>query len=94
MYRYTMEPGKAREMPSKKLLKQLSSEDEKIDFLFALRNAPDHALAITAAAYLDHAIELLLRSRLHCDLSPDDDNRLFNGAANGIFGTASAKIRV
>ncbi|PNE13040.1 MAG: hypothetical protein CR217_00805 [Beijerinckiaceae bacterium] len=47
-------------MTSKKLLKQRPSEDEKIDFLFALRNAPDHALAITAAAYLDHAIELLL----------------------------------
>jgi hypothetical protein len=58
------------------------------------RAAPDHALAVAAAAYLDHAIELLLRSRLHGDLSPDDDNRLFNGAANGIFGTASAKIRV
>jgi hypothetical protein len=80
-------------MTSKKLLKQRPSEDEKIDFLFALRNAPDHALAITAAN-LDHAIELLLRSRLHGDLSPDDDNRLFNGAANSIFGTASAKIRV
>jgi hypothetical protein len=38
-------PGKAREMISKKLLKQRPSEDEKIDFLFALRNAPDHALA-------------------------------------------------
>jgi DNA-binding MltR family transcriptional regulator len=79
---------------SSKLLKEPPSSDEQVDFLFALRKAPDHALAVTAAAYLDHSVELLLRSFFRDDLTSEDDRRLFDGAANGILGTSSAKIRV
>ena len=79
---------------SRKLLNTLPSQDEMLDSLNALRNAPDHALAITAAAHLDYVLELLIRNHISVELTKDEDRRIFDGAANGILGTAAAKIRI
>jgi hypothetical protein len=79
---------------SKTLLKTLPTDDEMVDILYALKSAPDHALAITTAAYLDHATELLIRNYLREDLTTEEHRRLFDGGQNGILATASAKIRI
>jgi DNA-binding MltR family transcriptional regulator len=79
---------------TRKLLKTLPSEDEMLDSLNALRSAPDHALAITAAAHLDYVLELLIRNHIPVELTKEEDRRIFDGASDGILGTASAKIRV
>src|SRR4051794_38704896 len=71
-------------------LKHHPDDQEQVRVLIELRTAPDHAVAITAAAYLDYAIETLLRDRLRVD--KDEDARLFDGAQNGLLATASAKI--
>jgi hypothetical protein len=76
--------------PKSDPLKTHPSDDEQVRVLMELIKAPDHAVAITAAAYLDYAIETLLRHRLRID--PDEDARIFDGAQNGILATASAKI--
>jgi hypothetical protein len=71
-------------------LKDRPTDDQQIDVLMALRTAPDHALAITAAAYVDYAVEMILRDRLRVD--KDEDGRIFDGAQNGILATAASKI--
>jgi DNA-binding MltR family transcriptional regulator len=58
-----------------------------------LKLMDDAGIALMGAAYLDHALELLLKSQFR-PLSPDDERRLFDGAQNGILGTFSAKIRM
>lgn len=78
---------------SKKLLKQLPTDDEMKDTLFGLLNNTDQAAAITGAAYLEHALQTLLEAHFR-DLNSEDRSRMFDGSANGILGTASAKIRI
>jgi DNA-binding MltR family transcriptional regulator len=78
---------------SKKFFKQLPSDNEMRDVLFGLLKANDHTVALTGMAYLDHALKALLRVNFR-DLTDKEDNRLFDGAANGILGTISAKIRI
>jgi hypothetical protein len=51
-------------------------------------------LALTAAAYLDHAIERLLKTKLAVELTQDEERRIFDGASNGILGGANAKLRI
>jgi hypothetical protein len=48
-------------------LKDRPTEDQQIDVLQALRNAPDHMLAITAAAYVEYALEMVIRERMRID---------------------------
>ncbi len=48
---------------SRKLLKELPPEQTMKDTLLGLLGNTDQAAAITGAAYLDHAIEVLLRAR-------------------------------
>lgn len=71
-------------------LKDRPTEDQQIDVLQALRKAPDHMLAITAAAYVDYALEMVIRERMRID--KDEESRFFGGAQNGFLATASAKI--
>jgi hypothetical protein len=73
-------------------LKDKPSDTEQVNVLFALKEAPDHALAITAAAYVDYSVEMLIRSRMRID--KDEDPRMFGGAGNGILATASSKITI
>jgi len=73
-------------------LKDRPTEDQQVDVLYALRNAPDHALAITAAAYVDYAVEMVIRDRMRID--KDEATRIFDGAQNGILSTASSKITI
>ena len=40
-------------------------------------------LAITAAAYVDYALEMVIRERFRID--KDEDARIFDGAQNGFF---------
>src|SRR5262249_5944019 len=68
------------------------TEDQQIDVLQALRKAPDHMLAITAAAYVDYALEMVIRERFRIDR--DEDARIFDGAQNGFLATASSKITI
>jgi hypothetical protein len=45
------------------------------------------------AAYLEHVLEVYLRT-VFKPLSKNDDTRMFDGAAGGILGTFSNKIRI
>src|SRR5262249_48972081 len=78
---------------SKKLLKQLPTDDEMRQTLIGLLTASDQVVAITGAAYLDHALQVLLTASFR-PLTRRDWTRMFDGAANGILGSTSAKIRV
>ena len=51
------------------------------------------ATAIMSAAYLDHALELYLRASFVEFSRKEDDQRMFDGAAGGVLGSFSAKIR-
>ena len=59
-------------MPAKRPdpLKDRPTEDQQIDVLHALRTAPDHMFAITAAAYVDYALEMVIRERFRVDKAP------------------------
>lgn len=78
---------------SKKLLKQLPTPSEMDDTLFGLLNETDQAAALTGAAYIDHALEVILKAQFR-SLTKDDNTRMFDGSANGILGTTSNKIRL
>lgn len=73
-------------------LKDRPTEDQQIDVLQALRTAPDHMLAITAEAYVDYALEMVIRERFRID--KDEDARIFDGAQNGFLSTVSSKITI
>ena len=76
---------------SKKLLKELPSEDDMRATLYGLLAESDQAVALLGAAYLDHALQVLFTAKFRLLLS-DERQRLFNGAASGILGFMSAKI--
>lgn len=78
---------------SKKLLRELPSEDEMVDILFKLTKAPDHAVAITMAAYLDYALTILIQNQFR-ELERDDHTRMWDGAAGGLLGGMASKIRL
>jgi hypothetical protein len=78
---------------SKKLLKELPSPERMDQIISGLKSHGPQATAILGAAYLEHAIELLIRSHFK-QLSKEDDRRMYNGAAGGILGSFSAKIRL
>jgi DNA-binding MltR family transcriptional regulator len=46
-----------------------------------------------SVAYLDHALELLLKSNFESRLSAAEGKRMFGGSQSAILGTFSAKIR-
>ncbi|MCP3396223.1 hypothetical protein [Bradyrhizobium sp. CCGB20] len=71
-------------------LKKRPTEDQQVDVLLSLRKAPDHMLAITAAAYVDYALEMVFRERMRIDKSEED--KVFEGGGNAILATTSAKI--
>jgi DNA-binding MltR family transcriptional regulator len=79
---------------SKKLLKELPSPDEMSELIGNLKQAGHRATAILGAAYLEHALESLLRAYMTEELSKEEVVRLFDGAQGGILGSFSAKIRV
>jgi hypothetical protein len=78
---------------SRKLLDSLPSNEEAEDIIWNLEKRNHHALAMLGASYLDSALERLLMAHF-VPLSPDDQRRMFDGAANGILGSLSNKIRI
>jgi DNA-binding MltR family transcriptional regulator len=78
---------------SKNQLAKRPTHDDRSDSLTALEKAPDYALAITAAAYIDQALERLLRSRFR-DLTTEEYEWLFGESGRGVLATPAAKIRV
>ena len=62
---------------SKKLLREFPSEQVMEDTLTGLLNNTDHAAALTGAAYLDHALEILLKARFRTLPTPDE-KRMFD----------------
>jgi hypothetical protein len=78
---------------SKKLLKELPTEQEMRDILTNLRSHGAAATALLSAAYLEHTLEAIFRAFFR-NLNSEDDTRMFDGAAGGILGTFAAKIRV
>jgi hypothetical protein len=77
---------------SKKLLKELPSDAEmKATMLGMLRHADDKAAAITAAAHLEYALEIMIKAFIR-PLNGDDERRMFDGAAGGIIGGMSSEI--
>jgi hypothetical protein len=78
---------------SRRLLKELPTEDEMGAIITDLRAQSPHALAVMSVAYLEHALERVLKARI-TSLTKTDERRLFDGASNGIIGTFSAKVRI
>jgi DNA-binding MltR family transcriptional regulator len=78
---------------SKKLLKELPSDVEMKATILGLLYANDQAAAVAGAAHLEYALELMLKSFFR-PLGTEDERRMFDGAANGILGTMSNKIRL
>ncbi len=78
---------------SRKLIDSLPSGEEAGDIIWNLAKRDHYALAMLGASYLNSAIERLLIAHF-VPLSPDDQRRMFDGAANGILGPLSNKIRI
>ena len=78
---------------SRKLLDSLPSGKEAGEIIWNLAKRDHYALAMLGASYLNSALERLLMAHF-VPLSPDDQRRMFDGAANGILGTLSNKIRL
>ncbi len=77
----------------KKLLKELPPETAMQDILFGLLDKSDQAAVLRGTAYLDHALEVLLKAKFR-PLNREERDQIFDGAANGILGFISAKIRM
>lgn len=78
---------------SRKLLDELPSSEEMAAIMSSLKLMDDATVAMMSAAYLDHALELLLKSHFR-QLTANETIRLFDGSQNAILGTFSVKIRV
>jgi hypothetical protein len=78
---------------SRRLLKDLPTQDEMGRIMSELRTQNPYELAVLSVAYLEYALEKALKVRL-APLTKDDERRIFDGAANGILGTFSAKVRI
>jgi DNA-binding MltR family transcriptional regulator len=77
----------------KKLLDELPSAEAMVETIASLRLMEDAAAILMGAAYLDHALELLLKAEFR-QMTPDEERRMFDGSQNGILGTFTAKIRM
>jgi hypothetical protein len=78
---------------SRRLLKELPTQEEMWRIIADLRLQSAYALAVLGVAHLEHGLERVLKARL-IQLSKEDERRMFDGAGNGILGTFSAKIRI
>jgi DNA-binding MltR family transcriptional regulator len=78
---------------SRQLLDRLPSEQEMAEAVSALKRSSDTTVVLMSAAYIDHALELLLRSAFS-RLSKSDDAFLFDSARNAVLGSLSSKIRI
>jgi len=78
---------------SKVLLDTSPLQTEMLSVLADLRLESDASLAITGLAYVESAALAVLRAKF-VPLSREDDARMFDGASNGVLGTASAKFRM
>lgn len=63
------------------------------DIVSDLKSHGPQATAVMGAAYLEHVLEVYLRTVFR-PLSKSEDMRMFDGAAGGILGTFSNKIRI
>jgi hypothetical protein len=79
---------------SKKLLGHLPTDEEKAAIIASLRQMDGAVLALMSASYLNHVLEITIRLHFSGRLTQDEDDRMFNGAQNGILGTFSNKIRM
>jgi DNA-binding MltR family transcriptional regulator len=88
---------------SRKLLDKLPSTEEMAAAMSSLKQMDDTAAALIGSAYLDHALELLLKAHFQRPSAPFFApteahqrllSQLFDGAQNGILGTFSSKIRI
>ena len=79
---------------SRKLLNKLPTADEMAAAIERLQSMDDAPAVLLGAAYLDHALELLLKSEFKRKLTADEEKRMFDGSQNAILGSFSAKIRI
>jgi len=78
---------------SKKLLKDLPTEEEMFDKINNLKKQPHQTAVILGGAYLDHALEVLLVNKMR-PLKVEDRNRLFSSRVNGYLSGTDVKIRL
>lgn len=64
------------------------------EIISGLKTLNPQTTAIMAAAYLEHALEMLIRAKFHPLPKRDDNERLFNMGPGGVLGTFSAKIKI
>jgi DNA-binding MltR family transcriptional regulator len=83
----------ARSDARKELLDVLPSKEEMSATIENLRLADDAAAIMMSAAFLDHALEMILKARFR-SLSKEEERRMFDSSQNAILGTFSAKIRM
>jgi hypothetical protein len=77
----------------KKLLKELPTKEQMTEMIFDLKSHGDAATAMMGCAYPEHALESLFKAHFR-PLNSEDTTRMFDGAAGGILGTFTAKIRL
>lgn len=82
-----------RKSASKRLLKELPTPEQMENIIDNLRQMPAYAVAITGTAYLEHILEILLKTSFR-KLKREDETRLFDGNSGAVLGTFSAKIRI
>lgn len=78
---------------SRRLLKDLPTEDEMTEIVLDLKRHGEVATAILGAAYLENALEKILKAKF-VPLNKEDERRMFDGASRGILGGFAAKIRL
>jgi DNA-binding MltR family transcriptional regulator len=78
---------------ARKLLDELPSAEEMTAVVANLKLMDDAAVALVGTAYLDHALEIILKSQFR-RLTASEEKRLFDGSQNAILGALSAKIRI
>jgi hypothetical protein len=78
---------------SKKLLRDLPTEEEIFCMVRQLKGQNHQTIALMGAAYMDHALETLLASKFR-PLKKEDHNKLFSASRDGYLSGTDGKIRV
>ena len=78
---------------SRKLLKDLPSEEEIAHIASNLQGYEDAAMALLGCSCIQNALLAFIKTKL-VPLSKEDDQRLFDGNQNGIISTFSSQLRI
>lgn len=78
---------------SRKLLRELPSEEEIAHIAVNLQEHSDAAMVLVGCSCVQNALRTCIKSRF-VQLSSEDEKRLFDGNQNGIISTFSSQLRI